>query len=99
MQNKISIAFDINGVLTEDLFKDLFRSLDRSKCYLIVWSSMGAERAKEFCLENMLEADEYLNKQSKMVDIAIDDKPGMILSAKEVLGVKEKSIPSQYNSD
>lgn len=88
MNNKISIAFDINGVLTEDTFKDLFKSLDRSKCHLIVWSSMGSEKAKKFCLENMLEADEYLDKQSKMVDIAIDDKPEMILRAKKVLGVK-----------
>lgn len=99
MQNKISIAFDINGVLTEDLFQDLFRALDRSKCHLIVWSSMGADRAKQFCLENMLEADEYLNKQSKRVDIAIDDKPEMILTAEQVLGVKDSPIPSQYNSD
>jgi len=88
MNNKISIAFDINGVLTEDIFKDLFKSLDRSKCHLIVWSSMGSEKAKKFCSENMLEADEYLDKQSKMIDIAIDDKPEMILRTKKVLGVK-----------
>lgn len=49
MQNKISIAFDINGVLTEPIFQQLFNSLDKSKCNLIVWSSMGANKAKDFC--------------------------------------------------
>jgi hypothetical protein len=99
MQNKISVAFDINGVLTEPLFQTLYKSLDRSKCYLIVWSSMGVDRVRKFCKENQIEADEYLEKQSKEVDIAIDDKPEMISSAKAVLGVKDKPIPSQYNSD
>ncbi|MBU1033461.1 hypothetical protein KKI22_00740 [Patescibacteria group bacterium] len=89
MQTKISIAFDINGVLTEPIFQQLFDSLDRSKCHLIVWSSMGASKAKDFCTKNQLVADEYLDKQSKKIDIAIDDHPEMILSAIKVLGVKQ----------
>jgi len=88
-KSKVSIAFDINGVLTEPIFQQLFNSLDRSKCHLIVWSSMGIDRIKEFCKENKLEADEYLEKQSKKVDIAIDDHPEMIINAKKVLGTKE----------
>lgn len=89
MKNKISIAFDINGVSTEPLFQQLFHTLDKSKCHLIVWSSMGVKRTEEFCKENKLEADEYLDKQSKRVDLAIDDHPEMIINSIKVLGVKE----------
>lgn len=88
MKNKISIAFDINGVLTESMFQQLFNALDKSKCHLIVWSSMGSIKAKEFCEKNNINADEYLEKQVKKVDIAIDDQPQFIINAKKILGVK-----------
>ncbi len=90
MQNKISIAFDVNGVLTEHIFQELFKSLNRNKCHLIVWSGMDVAETKQFCKENNLIADEYLRKQSKKVDIAIDDQPEFIINAGQVLGVKQR---------
>lgn len=90
MENKISIAFDINGVLTEPIFQNLFNSLDRDKCHLIIWTGMDLDEAERFCKENNLKADEYLRKQSKKVDIAIDDQPEFIINAGQVLGVKKK---------
>lgn len=90
MKNKkISIAFDVNGTLTDERVRQLFLCLDRKKCHLIVWSTIGPAYAKKFCEEFNLAADEYLGKEVKPVDIAIDDYPESILTAQLVLGLRQ----------
>jgi hypothetical protein len=88
MSTKLTIAFDVNNTLTDPQMRRLFNSLNRTKCHLIVWSTLGAEYAKDFCQENNLKAHEYCDKQEKHVDIAIDDIPDSIQAASLVLGVK-----------
>jgi hypothetical protein len=81
------IAFDINGTLTNPLVRDLFKVLDRGKCYLIVWSTLGVEYSKNFCEKHGLEPDEVIDKQAREVEIAVDDLPESISVADLVIGV------------
>jgi hypothetical protein len=86
-QKKITVAFDVNNTLTVPGVQKLFEALDRNKCHLIVWSTLGADYAKDYCQSKNLEADEYLDKEARTVDIAIDDIPQSIEAALVVLGV------------
>ncbi len=88
IMQKTLVAFDVNGTLTKPEVRELFKLIDRSQCHLIVWSTLGIDYAKEFCQKYNLEADEYLDKDSKKVDLAIDDLPQWVKNAKMVLGVK-----------
>lgn len=87
MSKKTSIAFDVNGTLTIPEVRTLFQCLDKKKCHLIVWSTLGADYAHLFCQKYQLTADEYLAKRVKNVDIAVDDLPETIEVAKLVLGI------------
>lgn len=84
---KMIIAFDVNSTLSDSRVQKLFHALDRNKCHIIVWSSVGAAFAESFCLEAGIVADSYLKKDTLPVDIAIDDIPDSISSASLILAV------------
>lgn len=84
---KLTIAFDINGTLSVPQVTKLFKALDRSRCHLIVWSSLGPPYCRRFCAENGLEPDEIIEKNAKEVDLAFDDYPQNIKTARILLGV------------
>ena len=86
---KLTIAFDINRTLTEEVIRRLFQALDRSKCEVIVWSTQGRAYCEAFCAEYNLRPDRIVEKHSEKVDIAVDDLPGNIHQASVVLGVNE----------
>lgn len=88
MTRKFRIAFDVNGTLSHPLVRELFKSIDRERWYVIVWSTLGKGYAKKFCEEHDLIADEFMNKQVEEVDVAVDDIPDSIQAAKLVLGVR-----------
>ena len=83
----ISVAFDVNGTLTQECVRWLLRSIDRQKAHVVVWSTMGIDYCKTYCEGMDIKPDEYLKKQAKRVDIAFDDFPHSIERADEVIGV------------
>ena len=83
----ISIAFDINGTLTQARVRALFNALNRDKCEVIVWSTFGIQYCRQFCDKYSLTPDDILEKQSRYVDVAIDDVPTSISQAEVVVGV------------
>ena len=88
---KLTIAFDVNNTLSHSLVRKMFSSLDRKSVHIIVWSTLGADYARRFCQESGLQADEYLDKQARKVDIALDDIPTSITASKLVFGVYQNS--------
>jgi hypothetical protein len=83
----ITIAFDINGTLTQERVRGMFNALDRNKCKVIVWSTFGIDYCRQFCEQNNLEPDDIWEKQARYVDIAVDDLPTSITQAREVIRV------------
>lgn len=84
---KIIIAFDVNNTLSDPRVQKLFHALDRNKCHVVVWSSVGAGFAQTFCQQEGIVADSYLKKDTIQVDIAIDDIPESISTAALTLTV------------
>lgn len=84
---KLTIAFDVNGTLTVETIQRLTDALDRKKCILIVWSSLGKGYAQEFCQRYGIHADGYYLKGSVDVDIAVDDHPETVSRSGLILQV------------
>jgi len=83
----ITIAFDVNGTLTQERVRALFNALNRRKCRVIVWSTLGINYCKQFCLKHELKPDEFWEKHTRHVDIAVDDQLVSILQADVVVEV------------
>lgn len=79
------VAFDVNGTLTQEPVRKLFQALDRKKCQVVVWSSLGETYARHFCEKYGLVADEYMHKDARRVDVAIDDVPDSVSLAEVLL--------------
>jgi hypothetical protein len=89
---RLKIAFDVNNTLSETVVQNLYHALDRKRCELIVWSSLGTAYAQSFCEENNLKPDRIIEKQSEVVDVALDDIPESIYKAHITLGVTNNNL-------
>ncbi len=82
---KIVIAFDVNGTLTLPRIRKLFQAIDRDAFHIVVWSTLGAKYSQQFCKKHNLHADEFLDKRTRSVDIAIDDNPHTVKNNASVI--------------